>query len=69
MEVVVEAVPTLDTGDSAWMMMSTVLVLLMTPAGLALFYAVIFGALATGLSALKDNDLLWDSLWFKLNLL
>ena len=30
--------PTLDTGDTAWMMMSTALVLLMTPAGLALFY-------------------------------
>ncbi len=31
--------PKLDTGDTAWMMMSTALVLLMTPAGLALFYA------------------------------
>jgi len=29
----------LDTGDTAWMMMSTALVLLMTPAGLALFYS------------------------------
>lgn len=29
---------TLNTGDTAWMMMSTALVLLMTPAGLALFY-------------------------------
>ena len=29
----------LDTGNTAWMMMSTALVLLMTPAGLALFYA------------------------------
>ncbi len=29
---------TLDTGDTAWMMISTALVLLMTPAGLALFY-------------------------------
>ena len=28
----------LDSGDTAWMMMSTALVLLMTPAGLALFY-------------------------------
>jgi len=28
----------LDTGDTAWMMLSTALVLLMTPAGLALFY-------------------------------
>jgi Amt family ammonium transporter len=27
----------LDTGDTAWMMISTALVLLMTPAGLALF--------------------------------
>jgi Amt family ammonium transporter len=30
---------TLNTGDTAWMMMSTALVLLMTPAGLAMFYA------------------------------
>ncbi len=30
---------TLDTGDTAWMMISTALVLLMTPAGLALFYS------------------------------
>ncbi len=28
----------LDTGDTSWMMISTALVLLMTPAGLALFY-------------------------------
>ncbi len=30
---------TLDSGNTAWMMVSTALVLLMTPAGLALFYA------------------------------
>ena len=36
----------LDTGDTAWMMMSTALVLLMTPAGLALFY--------TGMSRSKN---------------
>ncbi len=30
--------PKLDSGDTAWMMISTALVLLMTPAGLALFY-------------------------------
>ncbi len=29
----------LDSGDTAWMMISTALVLLMTPAGLALFYS------------------------------
>ena len=29
----------LNTGDTAWMMVSTALVLLMTPAGLAMFYA------------------------------
>ncbi len=34
-----EDVPTLDSGDTAWMMMSAALVLLMTPAGLALFYS------------------------------
>lgn len=33
-----EEAPTLDSGDTAWMMMSAALVLLMTPAGLALFY-------------------------------
>jgi Amt family ammonium transporter len=33
-----EDAPTLDSGDTAWMMISTALVLLMTPAGLALFY-------------------------------
>ena len=32
-------IATLDTGDTAWMMVSTALVLIMTPAGLALFYA------------------------------
>jgi len=32
------AADTLDTGDTAWMMVSTAFVLLMTPAGLALFY-------------------------------
>jgi len=34
-----EDAPKLDTGDTAWMMVSTALVFLMTPAGLALFYA------------------------------
>lgn len=34
-----EDAPTLDSGNTAWMMMSTALVFLMTPAGLALFYA------------------------------
>ncbi len=33
-----EETPTLDTGDTAWMMVSTAFVMLMTPAGLALFY-------------------------------
>jgi len=33
-----EADPTLDTGDTAWMLTSTVLVLMMTIPGLALFY-------------------------------
>jgi len=37
-EVVEAAVPTVDTGDTAWMMTSTALVLLMTIPGLALFY-------------------------------
>ena len=60
-EVVAEAAPTLDSGDTAWMMISTALVLLMTPAGLALFYggmtrsknvlntyAMVFGAFVVG---------------------
>ncbi len=60
-EAAVEAAPTLDTGDTAWMMISTALVLLMTPAGLALFYggmtrsknvlntyAMVFGAFVVG---------------------
>ncbi len=33
-----EITPTLDSGDTAWMLMSTALVMMMTPAGLALFY-------------------------------
>ncbi|MFS2325475.1 ammonium transporter [Brucella sp. H1_1004] len=33
-----EATPTLDTGDTAWMLTSTALVLMMTIPGLALFY-------------------------------
>ena len=33
-----EEAPTLDTGDTAWMLTSTVLVLLMTLPGLAMFY-------------------------------
>lgn len=37
-EAVAEAVPTLDTGDTAWMLMSTVLVLFMILPGVALFY-------------------------------
>jgi ammonium transporter, Amt family len=32
------AAPVLNSGDTAWMMMSTALVMLMTPIGLALFY-------------------------------
>ncbi len=32
------AADTLNTGDTAWMMISTALVMMMTPAGLALFY-------------------------------
>jgi len=33
-----EEAPTIDSGDTAWMMVSTAFVMLMTPAGLALFY-------------------------------
>jgi Amt family ammonium transporter len=61
---VAAAAPVLDHGDTAWMMMSTALVLLMTPAGLALFYggmtrsknilntyAMVFGAFVIGFIA------------------
>jgi ammonium transporter, Amt family len=34
-----EAAPRIDTGDTAWMLVCTALVLLMTIPGLALFYA------------------------------
>jgi ammonium transporter, Amt family len=37
-EMVEEAAPALDTGDTAWMLTSTALVLMMTIPGLALFY-------------------------------
>lgn len=58
------AEPVLNSGDTAWMMMSTALVMLMTPAGLALFYggmtraknvlntyAMVFGAFVIGFIA------------------
>ncbi|ACZ12510.1 ammonium transporter [Sulfurospirillum deleyianum] len=35
---VAKATPTLDVGNTAWVLMATALVMLMTPAGLALFY-------------------------------
>src|SRR5690606_14845976 len=37
-DVVEEAVATIDTGDTAWMFVSTIIVILMTIPGLALFY-------------------------------
>lgn len=40
---------TIDSGDTAWMLMSTALVMMMTPAGLALFYS----GLATNKSVLN----------------
>jgi Amt family ammonium transporter len=56
--------PVLNSGDTAWMMISTALVLLMTPVGLALFYsgmtrsknilntyAMVFGAFAVSMIA------------------
>ena len=38
-ELAEETAPVLNSGDTAWMMISTALVMLMTPIGLALFYA------------------------------
>lgn len=35
---ITESTPTLNTGDTAWVLIATALVMLMTPAGLALFY-------------------------------
>jgi Amt family ammonium transporter len=62
--VVAAAAPVLNSGDTAWMMISTALVLLMTPVGLALFYsgmtrsknvlntyAMVFGAFAVSMIA------------------
>ena len=37
-EAAVEAAPTLDTGDTAWMIVATILVIVMAIPGLALFY-------------------------------
>jgi len=37
-EAAIEAVPAIDTGDTAWMFVSTIIVILMTIPGLALFY-------------------------------
>lgn len=60
-DVATVVVPVLNSGDTAWMMMSTALVMLMTPVGLALFYggmtraknilntyAMVFGAFVVG---------------------
>ncbi|NJL12148.1 MAG: ammonium transporter [Microscillaceae bacterium] len=44
-----ETAPSLSAGDTAWMLMATALVMLMTPAGLALFY----GGLSNSKSALN----------------
>ena len=33
-----QEVASIDTGDTAWMLIATALVMLMTPAGLAFFY-------------------------------
>lgn len=44
-----DSTPKLDTGDTAWMLMATAMVMLMTPAGLALFY----GGLSRGKSVLN----------------
>jgi ammonia channel protein AmtB len=43
----------IDTGDNAWMMTTSALVLLMTHAGLAVFYGGLAGALLTGVFAEK----------------
>src|SRR6266481_3832914 len=44
-----DAAPKIDTGDTAWMLVSTALVLLMTAPGLALFY----GGLVRGKNVLS----------------
>jgi hypothetical protein len=43
----------IDTGDHAWMLTASALVLVMTPAGLVIFYGGLAGALLTGVFGKK----------------
>ncbi|TXJ06269.1 MAG: ammonium transporter [Acinetobacter sp.] len=60
-----EAEPVLDTGDTAWILVSTALVLLMTIPGLALFYGGmvrkknVLGTMAYSLTAAAVVSVLW----------
>ena len=53
------AADALNTGDTAWMIVATALVMVMTPAGLALFY----GGVCKGLDSLRArirHDYWWQ---------
>jgi len=62
------APPKIDTGDTAWMLTSTALVLLMTVPGLALFYAGmvrkknVLATMAQSLAAVALISILWVAL-------
>ncbi len=64
--------PSLDTGDTAWMLVATVLVLLMTLPGLALFYAGmvrkknLLATMAQVLATCAVVSLLWFALGYSL---
>ncbi len=51
------AVPELNSGDTAWMLISTALVLLMTPVGLALFY----GGMTRGKNVLNTYTMVFGA--------
>lgn len=60
---------TIDTGDTAWVTMSTALVMMMTPAGLALFYGGmsryknLLNTIAMTLVAYCIASLVWGGGW------
>lgn len=67
-----EEEPTLDTGDTAWILTSTALVLLMTIPGLALFYAGMvrkksaLGTMAHSLTAAAVVSIAWVAIGYSL---
>ena len=67
-----EAAPTLDSGDTAWIIVATALVLMMTLPGLALFYGGmvrkknVLGTMMHSLSAVALVSVLWVVLGYSL---